>query len=60
MNKYIEEKQEKREKKLTREGKTEKICELGVLGGTSDFNIIIDGLDFNILLRHLETRNFQV
>ena len=53
-----EEKQEKREKKRTTERKTEKICELGVFGRTSDFNIIIGGLDFNILERRFGTRNF--
>ena len=43
----------------TRERKADNICELGkMLGGTSNFNIIIGGLDFNILVCHLETRNF--
>ena len=36
---------ESREETRTRERKTEKNCELGVFGGTSDFNIIIGGLD---------------
>ena len=48
----------RREEMRTRERKTEKICELGVFGRTSDFNIIIGGLDFNIFLCRLGTRNF--
>ena len=54
------EKKEIREKKREREkGNTEKNCEIVVkFGGTSDFNIIIDRLDFNILVRRVETRNF--
>ena len=49
---------ERREETRMRERKTKKICELGVFGGTSNFNIIIGGLEFNILVRRLETRNF--
>ena len=49
---------ETREETRRRERKTEKICELGVFGGTSNFDIIIGGLDFNILVHCLETRYF--
>ena len=38
--------------------KKEQNCKLGVFGRTSDFNIIIGGLDFNNLPRSFETRNF--
>ena len=39
--------------------KKEKKCKLGVFGRTLDFIIIIiGGLDFNISVRRLETRNF--
>ena len=42
--------------------KKEKNCKIGIFGITSDFIIIIiiiiGGLDFNILVRRLETRNF--
>ena len=38
--------------------KERKNCKLGVFGRTSDFSIIIHGLDFNSLVRSFETRNF--
>ena len=41
----IDEKEEKREKKREREKDRQKMCELGVFGRTSNFNIIIGGLD---------------
>ena len=40
---------ETREETRTRERKTEKKYELGIFGGTPDYNVIIGGLDFNIL-----------
>ena len=43
---------ETREETRATERKKEKNCKLGVFGRTSDFNIIIGGLDF------FETRNF--
>ena len=56
--KKAEKKVETREEMRTTERKKEKNCKLGIFGRTSDFNIIIGGLDFNILVRRLETRNF--
>ena len=41
----MDEKEEKLEKKREREKERQKICELGVFGRTSNFNIIIGGLD---------------
>ena len=49
---------ETREETRMRERKTEKICELCIFGGTSNFNIIVGRLDLNILVRRLETRSF--
>ena len=51
------------ERRNENDRKKEKNCKLGVFGRTSDFIIIIiiiiiGGLDFNILVRRLETRNF--
>ena len=45
------------ERRNENDRKKEKNCKLGVFGTTSNFNIIIGGLDFNILVRRLETRN---
>ena len=53
--KYIDEKQVKREKNDRKKGNN---CKLGVFGRILDFNITIGALDFNILVRCLETRNF--
>ena len=58
-SKDIEEEKKRNERRNENEEKeTEKNCELGVSGSTSDFNIIVGGLEFNILVRRLETRNF--
>ena len=49
---------ETREETRTRGRKAEKNCKLGLFGRTSEFNIIIGGLDFNSLVCRLEARNF--
>ena len=49
---------ETREETRTTERKKEKNCKLSVFDRTSDFNIIIGGLDFNSLVRSFEARNF--
>ena len=48
------------ERRNKNDRKKEKNCKIGIFGITSDFIIIIiiGGLDFNILVRRLETRNF--
>ena len=43
IRKKVEEKR-RNERRIENERKTEKNCELGVFGGTSDFNVSIDGL----------------
>ena len=48
---------ETREETRTTERKR-KIVNLAYSGRTSDFNIVIGGLDFNILRCRLETKNF--
>ena len=50
---------ERREEKRTRERKTEKICELGVFGGTSNFNIIIKPRLYRNLISCEYTRIFE-
>ena len=53
-------KERKNENDRKKERKKERgNCKLGVFGRTSDFNIIIGGLDFSILVRCLETWNFS-
>ena len=49
---------EAREETRTTDRKKENNCKLGEFGRTSDFNIIIDGLDFNCLVRTFGARNF--
>ena len=53
-----ERKGETRKETRTTERKKEQNYKLGVFGRTSDYKIIIGGLDFNSLERSFETRNF--
>ena len=57
--KYIDEKQDKREKERERQKEREKIVNLAYLAEHRiSILLIIGGLDFKILVRRLETRNF--
>ena len=50
--------EEKRKNKRERKKEKSKNCELGVFGGTSDFNIYRGYLIFIVLVLPFETRNF--